>query len=439
MLSPVKALAGALIVLACVGGPRAFAQRPQRPAPVSTDPMTLAFTSDSLRIYLVTMGQGTEVYELFGHDAIWVHDPTQGIDTVYNYGVFDFRTPGFVRRFMLGDMHYMMAGDPLDLTIAFYRSLNREVWVNELDLTMAEKKSLITFLRWNVLPENATYRYDYYLDNCSTRVRDAIDRVTGGQVRVQLKAIKTDETFRSHTLRLMQGRKPMVTGVELLLGRPTDVKLSADETSFLPVELMRHLRAVKLDGGRRPLMKDGFILNHADRPPEPTTVPRLWMGLVPIGLSLTALVLWLSARSDAGIGRRRVLAATVAVLAGIFGLLGLIIAALITVTDHLAAHGNENIFMLNPLWLIVAVLAPLLILRQRARRATVVLVRAAGALACVAVLLHLVGLSRQPNWDAIGLVLPVELAIAWVLVDASWARPARQYGTDGAPVDTPTG
>jgi Domain of unknown function (DUF4105) len=339
--------------------------------------------------------------------------------------VFDFSTPGFIGRFLLGHMEYMMAGDPLDATLQFYRALNRQVWVQELDLTDAEKKELVVFLRWNVRPENANYRYDYYRDNCSTRVRDAIDRVTGGQVRARLKAIKTNETYRSHTLRLMQGDRALVSGVELLLGRPTDVELTADETSFLPVELMKHLHTVRLDGGRRPLFKREFVLNDATRAPEPTRVPSLWMWFAPIGVALTALVLWLGARSEGTVGRRRVLAATIAILAGTFGTLGSIIAALVTITDHVAAHGNENIFMLNPLWLVIAALAPRMILRRRAGKSSVLLIRVAAAVGCGAVLLHLVGLSRQPNWDAIALVLPVELAMAWVLVDTSWAATSR--------------
>jgi hypothetical protein len=392
-----------------------------QPSPAAQRGPTAPPAKDSLRIYLMTMGVGEEVYELFGHDALWVHDPRVPIDSVYNWGVFDFRTPGFIPRFLMGHMEYMMAADPLDATIQFYRALDRQVWVQELDLTDTEKTELVTFLHWNVRPENATYRYDYYRDNCSTRVRDAIDRVTGGQVRAQLKAIKTDETYRSHTLRLMQGDKALVTGVEVLLGRPTDVKLTANETSFLPVELMKHLHAVRLDGGRRRLFKREFVLNEATRPPEPTQIPRLWMWFAPFGVALTALVLWLNARSEGGIGRRRVLAVIVAILAATFGILGTIITVLITVTDHVAAHGNENIFMLNPLWLVIAVLAPRMILRHRGHRTIVWLVRFAAAVGCLAVLLHLVGLSRQPNWDAIALILPIELAIAWVLVDASWA------------------
>src|ERR1041385_272799 len=234
-------------------------------------------TPDSLRLYLLTMDPGDDVYELFGHNAIWVHNPSQAIDSVYNWGVFSFDQPHFVLRFLRGKMEFYMVPDRFDLTLAEYRQRNRTVWAEELNLTPAEKKSLVDFMHWNMRPENSAYRYNYYLDNCSTRVRDALDRVTGGQIRAQLKRIPADETYREHSLRLMQGMHAMVSGVELLLGEPTDAKLSADEASFLPGQLRRYLLPLKLDGGTRPLFKSSFVVNQAVRDPEPSSPPRLWL------------------------------------------------------------------------------------------------------------------------------------------------------------------
>lgn len=382
------------------------AQQAARPAPAPRD---------SIRIFLMTMGQGEQVYELFGHNAIWVHDPAVPIDRVYNWGTFDFNTPGFIPRFLLGDMRYILASQSIDETLAIYRYLNRQIWAQELNLTPAEKVQLVTFVRWNERPENKEYRYDYYLDNCSTRVRDAIDRVVGGAVRTHLKSIRTDETYRSHSLRLMQREKLLVSGVEIALGRRTDAKLSADEASFLPVQLMQYIRGVKLDGGARSLIGGEFVVYEATRAPEPTTVPALWKVFLPIGLALAAVVVLLGYGPGTSVGRRRALAAIVALFAGVVGIIGTIITLLVTVTDHVAAHANENMFVLNPLWLAIAIAAPMLILRGRARKPTRWLVVTAAACAIGAVLIHLVGMSRQPNWDVIGLLLPVELAIVWIV------------------------
>jgi hypothetical protein len=397
-----------------VAAPTALAAQSPPPPAVPAQPPTAA--DSALRIVLLTMGQGDQVYELFGHNAIWVHDPGQLVDTVYNWGVFDFRTPGFLGRFLLGDMRYMMAGETIDNTLAIYRYLNRRVWAQELDLTASEKRALVDYIRWNARPENSQYRYDYYLDNCSTRVRDAIDRVLGGRLRAYLQAIPTGETYRSHSLRLMQGQKLMVTGVDLALGRSTDVKLTADQASFLPYQLMQYARGLKLDGGSRPLVAREFLISDAERGPEPEHVPAMWKGLVPVGLALGLIILVLGYR----VSRPVWASVAVAIVAGIQGLIGTVITLLVTITDHVAAHANENMFMLNPLWLILAIAVPMLLMRRRARGVARGTALVAGALALCAVVIHLVGLSRQPNWEVIGLLLPSQLAI--VALALSYSR-----------------
>jgi hypothetical protein len=374
-------------------------------------PPTLPPSDSSIRITLLTMGQGSQVYEMFGHNAIWVHDPVTRTDTAYNWGVFDFNTPGFIGRFLLGDMRYIMAGESMRNTLATYQYLNRRVWAQELDLTPAEKRALVDYIRWNARPENRQYRYDYYLDNCSTRVRDALDRVLGGSLRAYLKGIPTEETYRTHSLRLMQSAPLLVSGVQIALGRPTDTLLNADQASFLPVQFMDHVRNFKRDGGTRPLVSREYSLTDANRGPEPTTVPALWKGLLPIGLLLAAVILglWFGMRA------RVPTAVVVAIVAGVIGVIGTILVLLVTITDHVAAHWNENLWMFNPLWLVVAVLLARAMLKQRWGPRTKWIVYVAAGLSVCALLMHLVGLSGQPNWDVIGLVLPGQLAMAAIV------------------------
>jgi hypothetical protein len=409
-----RAVRGALLLTAAASV-LATAQTTPPPATLDRAPTR---ADSAIRITLLTMGQGSEVYAMFGHNAIWVHDPAQAVDVVYNWGVFDFNSPGFLGRFLLGDMRYIMVGDTYAATLAHYKYLNRRIWAQELDLTASEKRALVDFIRWNALPENRQYQYNYYLDNCSTRVRDAIDRVLGGQLRAYLSAIPTDETYRQHSLRMMQSDKLLSTGIELALGRSTDVKLSANETSFLPVQLMNYVRGFKRAGGR-PLVMREYVLSEANRGPEPEGVPALWKGLLPIGLALAGLMLGLYYRTSA----RRTTATLIAIFAGIVGLVGLVIALLVTITDHVAAHGNENMFMLNPVWLVIAVVVPMLLLRGKAGGVARWAVIVGAVLSLGAVAIHLVGLSRQPNWDVIGLILPPQLAIAAIAFAALRRQP----------------
>ena len=402
----IRMIRRALMLLAIVAGESAA-----QGSPPALPPSRSPALDSAVQITLLTMGQGDQLYELFGHNAIWVRDPVTGIDSVYNWGVFDFQSEGFLVRFLQGDMRYTMDAKTIEYTLAYYRHFNRRIWAQDLDLTPSEKRAVVDYIQWNSRPENRQYRYNYYLDNCSTRVRDIFDRVLGGQLRAYLRGIPTEQTYRSHSLRLMQSTPLLVTGVDMALGRSTDIPLNADQASFLPVELMNYLRSFKVDGGRRSLVAREYTFADANRGPEPANVPALWKWFLPIGLVLAAITLgfWF------GLHSRVATATVVAILAGVIGLVGLIILLLVTVTDHVAAHGNENMWMLNPIWLVVAVALPMALLRQRwkvARWSTL----AGAAAALGAVVMHLIGMSRQANWDVIALLLPVQLAMALIVI-----------------------
>ena len=128
------------------------------------------------RIGVVTMLPGEIFWERFGHNAILVADPATGAGISYNFGFFDPTEPDFLARFIRGNMRYRLAALPIEQDLAVYRDEGRGVSVQWLDLDDAQAQSLADALAVNARPENAHYRYDYFLDNCSTRVRDAIDR-----------------------------------------------------------------------------------------------------------------------------------------------------------------------------------------------------------------------------------------------------------------------
>ncbi|MEP7227561.1 MAG: DUF4105 domain-containing protein, partial [Gemmatimonadales bacterium] len=117
---------------------------------------------ESLTVYLMTMGPGKAVWERFGHNAIWIHDPVQGTDKAYNYGLFDLRQENFLVRFLQGRMWYWMQGFPAQSYVELYRRANRSVWVQELEMPPKARRELQGFLEWNERPENRFYHYDYY-------------------------------------------------------------------------------------------------------------------------------------------------------------------------------------------------------------------------------------------------------------------------------------
>ena len=143
--------------------------------------------SQALTVWLMTMGPGDAVWERFGHNAIRIRDERSGDDRVYNWGMFSLDQSGFVLRFLRGRMRYWMASEDAALTVDAYRSHNRSVTIQELALTGMQKLALLAFVQRNELPENRFYDYDYFLDNCSTRVRDALDVALGGVLATAFK------------------------------------------------------------------------------------------------------------------------------------------------------------------------------------------------------------------------------------------------------------
>src|SRR5690606_17641940 len=177
---------------------------------------------EELVVYLMTVWPGDAVWESFGHNAIWIRDQATGRDVAYNYGIFDFEQENFVRRLIRGDMLYSMEGFNGDALARAYASANRSILMQELNLTPAQRAGLRDYLEWNARPENKEYASDPFRDDCSTRVRDALDRTLRGQIRAALEGKPTDATFRSEALRLTAHTPAANTGLQLALGRMTD-------------------------------------------------------------------------------------------------------------------------------------------------------------------------------------------------------------------------
>jgi hypothetical protein len=395
------------------------AQVPKRsPAPpVPAAPVSVAAVDplhqkgENVTISLLTMGSGKRIWELFGHNAIWIHDNLTQRDTVFNWGVFSFSQSHFILRFLKGDMLYAMGGDSLQWIGIAYRYLNRSVFAQELDLTASEKDSVLKQIQWYARPENVNYKYDYFLDNCSTRVRDIVDNALHGQLRAQAGGL-TGRTYRWHALRLMQDNLPLVVGVDIGLGRPADRNLTKWQEMFLPRKLHDFIAPLTVRdsaGGARKLVKREQVLFRATRPAEHEAAPTLWPLLIGVGVVVGGLFAWLGVRAP------RTAAVAFGLWSAAIGFLGLLVTLLWTVTSHTAAHQNENVLLFNPLWLILAV--PLATSTWSGRE-SIWARRLAGtvaALSVLALLLHVVRLSAQDNLALIGLTLPPALAIAWAV------------------------
>ena len=328
------------------------AQTPDRQAAVAAsrvDPLHQA--GRNVTISLLTMGNGTQVWELFGHNAIQIHDLVTNRDTVFNWGVFDFRQPHFIQRFLKGTMLYSMGGDSMDNILLEYHYWNRSVVAQELDLTAEQKDSVLAAIQRNAQPENIQYRYDYFRDNCSTRVRDILDHAMGGSLRKESAGL-TGTTYRWHALRLMQVLPAIMLGVDIGLGRPSDLDLSKWQAMFLPRQLHDFLAGIVVTdgaGASHPLVRRETVLFQSTRAgAEPDAPPRFGIWALLGGIAVAALFLWLGVAATSRGGWTRVAAS---ILIGLWslaaGLLGTILFLLWTVTDHVFAHQNENLLILQ--------------------------------------------------------------------------------------------
>ncbi|MCQ2204786.1 MAG: DUF4105 domain-containing protein [Bacteroidales bacterium] len=197
--------------------------------------------SSNARISLLTCSSGDELYSVFGHSAIRVYDDSLGIDVVYNYGTFDFNTPNFYLKFMNGDLKYMMSLSSFKRFMAIYNYEGRAVREGILQLDSVQRKQLWDFLNWNILPENRYYRYDFFFDNCATRIRDIVFNVkaiTENDIRNnESLGSNSSKTFRDYIHSYVPEFTWTAQGIDLLLGMKTDDKADVYDRAYLPAYL----------------------------------------------------------------------------------------------------------------------------------------------------------------------------------------------------------
>jgi hypothetical protein len=382
----------------------------QTPAPAVEPP------GARLTVFLMTMGPGARVWERFGHNAIYIHDPDRGTDQAYNYGLFDFGQEDFLLRFIQGRMWYWMAGYPAERYLEQYVRDNRSVWLQELEMPPSARLELQRFLEWNELPENRFYHYDYYRDNCSTRVRDALDRFLGGRIREHTAALPTGTTYRFHTQRLTANDPATFTGLFLALGPGSDRPISAWEEAFLPLELREHVRDVTVpgaDGTPVPLVRSERTLYASSAPPPPATPPQWTPWFLLLGSVLGAGMVALGSARRTSRAARVGLGALIGGWGLVCGVAGLVLAGLWGLTDHVMAYRNENLFQANPLALLLSALV-LPWLRGRPGAVRWMAAGAAGlaGLALLGFMLQVLPWLDQVNGPIIALALPIHLGVA---------------------------
>jgi Domain of unknown function (DUF4105) len=427
----------------------------QLAAPASA-PATLP-QADRPGVYLITMGPGDAPWEKFGHVMLRIYEPAKKIDVSFNWGMFDFEQKNFIWNFIQGRLWYWMDYIETDRILDFYLKLDRTIWVQELNLSDQQRQNLLELCALNSKEDQKFYKYDYYLDNCSTRVRDKLDEigVLNGQIRRSAATMPSGVTFRSETSRLMSGDPIIYTALYFILGQPIDRKLSAWDEMFIPMrmrERFNQMTIVDASGHQMPLVLGETILHISKRPPLPAAPPN-WLGwYLFAGIALGGAMAWFARKLSPSPGtpgegrgegsavanrksqianpknphpnplpeyRARGLSkwsfigfslfwSFLAGFGGWFLLYGWFL------TDHTAVRPNENILQLSPLLFPLIVLIPKALRgRERAAKIARWLSGLALALSIIGLICKVLPMMDQVNFNMIALAVPSNAGLFW--------------------------
>ena len=300
--------------------------------------------NDSIRLSLLTCAPGEEIYSYFGHTAIRYENSSQGIDVVFNYGLFSFNTPNFIFRFSLGETDYQLGATDYERFAAEYAFFGRSVWQQTLNLTDEEKTELIRLLQENYRPENRVYRYNFFYDNCATRPRDKIEESIAGKVVYPAEPQDGSLTFRDIVHQYCKGHPWARFGIDLCIGSEADQPITQRQMMFAPFYLMDAFDGAQIKGDsiQRPLITANELV--VDATPEPDESD--WM---PTPLQCTLLLFILTtAATIYGIRRRTGLWGIDLFLFGIAGIVGCVLAFLALFSQHPAVSSNFLLLVFHP-------------------------------------------------------------------------------------------
>jgi hypothetical protein len=296
-------------------------------------------------MYLITCGPGTETYSIYGHSALRVTiDQPGGLktDTVYNWGVFDFDTPNFAWKFAKGRLNYMLASESFGRFVMGYFYEERYVLSQKIDLTSSEKRTVMNLVNENLKPENVRYRYDFFYDDCSTRIRDLLEKATGN------KLIYPEESPDVPTFRDMIGKYQapypwLQFGIDLLVGSPADIKAGVRDRMFLPLDMMAGLSEteVQRNGEAASLLGPAEVILDFE---PPVVKPAFLLSPVFVFSLLLIIVIVLSIRFR-GRAQANMIDFTVFF---ILSLVSLVIIFFTFFSDHQQVKWNFNIIWINP-------------------------------------------------------------------------------------------
>ncbi len=305
---------------------------------------------EDLFIKLVTVGPGDELYLWWGHTALIVENHRTGESRFYDYGLFSFHRENFFLNFAMGRLIYSVGVSRAESNLKRIAREDRDIRIHTLNFLPKTRTEIAEFLEGNVRPENRDYLYDHYYDNCATRIRDILNTATDGQFKTAA-LVPGRMTLRQHIRRFTYHAFFRDWLLMFLQSGVIDITITEWDEMFLPSELEKQALAFSYrdDAGIMvPLVAETLIYSAAeDRPPVLDSPPKHWPITLIAGVVLGGLVVFLRlwAKQDC-IGLQLL-------LSFFMGVLGSLLAFMSLFTDHGVTYWNENLFLANPLLLVI--------------------------------------------------------------------------------------
>ena len=295
--------------------------------------------SDNMKISLLTADPGEELYSVFGHSALRMKDSTQNIDIVFNYGTFDFSTPNFYVKFARGKLDYLLSAEPFPQFMSVYYIENRLVYEQILNLSIAQKEHLLHFLVHNMQPENRAYKYDFFYDNCATRLRDIF--AADSTIHFSNAFVREKQSFRDLYQSFLPHMPWSCLGIDLALGMPADLIASAYDYMYIP-QWLKEAVGTATNNNTPFVLEEKTLLAAGSSEAKKTLIHPLW-------------VMWtLFILGGLSIYNKKMSAVFDAVFFIATGLLGLLIFFLWFFTDHSVTQYNLNLFWALPTHIVYA-------------------------------------------------------------------------------------
>ncbi|MFN3381336.1 MAG: DUF4105 domain-containing protein [Runella zeae] len=308
--------------------------------------------SNEAKVSLITIAPGNSVFEGsgFGHSSLWIYDPLNGISRNYNYGTFTFQTGNFLLKFVQGTLPYTLSVVPMEYVVPHYEAERRDLTEQILNLSQAQKQKLFDFLENNALPQNREYQYRFFYDNCSSRIRDALQVACGDSLVYYNKPIDGEaKSFRQWMNQYLEYKPWEKFLMNLALGLPSDEIATPEQEMYLPYNLMHHFDKATIGGKSlvsrtQPLVTTHF--SHREQPSQPW-----WLSPMVLFGVLVVFVIWYTQHQQKQL---KISFLFDKIFFAIVGLAGWILLGLATATNHGVTEWNLHLLWAIPLYLPLA-------------------------------------------------------------------------------------